>query len=226
MFPIRDSVKSRTFPFFTYALIAINIAVFIHELTLAQQNRLEAFIMEFGLVPATFFSDPISQFYRILTSMFVHGGWAHLIGNMWYLHVFGDNVEDNLGHFRYVLYYILVGTGAAVAQLFSNPNSTLPMVGASGAIAGILGSYFVLHPMGRVLTFFWVFIFVRFIEVPAFFYLGIWFVMQALSGVGSLYETALRGEVGGVAWWAHAGGFAAGFVLIFFFRKRLKRQLF
>jgi membrane associated rhomboid family serine protease len=152
--------------------------------------------------------------------MFLHGGWAHVLGNMWFLYVFGDNVEDNLGPLAYLFFYLLVGAGAAATQLLSNPQSGLPMIGASGAIAGVLGAYFVLYPRARVLTFFIFIFFVRFIEIPAFFYLGIWFLMQAINGVGSISAIATRGDTGGVAWWAHAGGFASGFVLIPFFKRR------
>ncbi len=181
---------------------------------------LEPFLAQYGLVPARFFENPFLGLMNIFTSMFLHGGWGHLLGNMWFLHVFGDNVEDNLGHVRYFFYYLLMGFGAAAAQLAANPASQLPMVGASGAIAGILGGYFILHPRARVLTLIPIFIFIRFIEIPAFFFLGLWFLMQAVNGVGALSAQAVRGDLGGVAWWAHAGGFAAGFIGIWLFRKR------
>ncbi len=220
MFPIRDSVPSRTFPFVNYALIALNLVVFFYELQLSGVGQLDPFLKSFGLVPARFLADPLTQLPTVFSSMFLHGGWAHIIGNMWFLHVFGDNVEDNLGHVRYFFYYLLMGAGAAATQIAANPMGQLPMVGASGAIAGILGSYFVLHPGGRVLTFFVFVVFVRFVEIPAFFFLGFWFVMQAVNGYGALTAQAMRGEMGGVAWWAHAGGFAAGFLLIFLFKRR------
>lgn len=220
MFPLRDSVPSRHFPFVTYALIAVNIAVFIKEINLPSAAELEAFINAYGLIPVAFLSEPVGNILKLFTSMFVHGGWMHLIGNMWFLYVFGDNVEDNLGAFRYLIYYLLVGICAGVSQAFAAPNSTLPMVGASGAIAGVLGGYIILHPRARVHTFFIFVIFVRFIEVPAFIFLGYWFLIQALNGYGALQMAAANEQVGGVAWWAHASGFVAGFIFILFFKKR------
>jgi len=217
MFPLRDSVPTRRFPFVNYALIAINIAIFIKELQFSNAGLLEKFIAQYGLVPVRFFNDPVIGLPTLFSSMFLHGGWGHVLGNMWFLHVFGDNVEDNLGHVRYSFYYLLMGFGAAAAQLAANPQSALPMVGASGAIAGVLGGYFILHPRARVLTLIPIFIFIRLIEIPAFFFLGIWFLMQTVNGVGSLSTQVMRGDVGGVAWWAHAGGFAAGFMGIWIF---------
>ncbi len=222
MFPLKDNVPSKTFPFVNYLFIAINIAIFLHEWKLSEAGQLEAFIIQNGLVPARFFSAPVEQVSKIFSSMFLHGSWAHVIGNMWFLFIFGDNVEDRVGHFRYVFYYLLMGVGAALAQLFANPSSALPMVGASGAVAGILGSYFVLFPHARVQTFF-IFIFIiRIIEIPAFFYLGLWFFTQALNSFGSLTVGVTRGDVGGVAWWAHVGGFVTGFVAVQFFKKKRK----
>jgi membrane associated rhomboid family serine protease len=220
MFPIRDSVPTRHFPFVNYFLIAVNLVVFFFELMLSSSGTLDAFFQSYALIPEHFFKDPMSQMFTVFTAMFLHGGWAHVIGNMWFLHVFGDNVEDNLGPVRYFFFYLLVGAGAAAAQLAANPNSALPMVGASGAIAGILGAYFILHPGARVLTFFIFFFIVRFVEIPAFFFLGLWFVIQAVNGIGSISDLATRADTGGVAWWAHAGGFAAGFALIPFFKRR------
>lgn len=220
MFPLRDSVPTRRFPFVNFALIAINGALFFKELQFQSVGLLEPFIFQYGLVPVRFFENPLLGLSSIFSSMFLHGGWGHLLGNMWFLHVFGDNVEDNLGHVRYFFYYLLMGFGAAAAQLAANPQSSLPMVGASGAIAGILGGYFILHPRARVLTLVPIFIFIRILEIPAFFFLGIWFLMQTVNGVGALGAQALRGDVGGVAWWAHAGGFAAGFIGIWLFRKK------
>ncbi len=219
MFPIRDSIRARRFPFVNYALIAANLLVFVHEAQLAMTGRLDAFMQAYALIPARFFSDPMMHIPDIFTAMFLHGGWGHVIGNMWFLYVFGDNVEDNMGPVRYLFYYLIMGAGAATAQLLASPHSQLPMVGASGAIAGVLGGYFVLYPHAKVLTFFIFIFFIRFIEIPAFFYLGIWFLMQAVNGLGALSDSATRGDTGGVAWWAHAGGFAAGFMFIPFFRR-------
>lgn len=221
MFPIRDNIPSRTFPFVNYLLIAVNIAVFVYEVKLVQAGLLEAFIFEFGLIPRQFWGGPLENVRDVFSSMFLHGSWGHVLSNMWFLYIFGDNVEDKLGHVRYFIYYILVGCGAAAAQLYMAKGSALPMVGASGAIAGVLGGYFIMFPGARVLTFFLFFYFIRFIEIPAFFFLGLWFLVQMINGAGSLAVDVARGDVGGVAWWAHAGGFAAGFLFINFFRRRL-----
>jgi membrane associated rhomboid family serine protease len=220
VFPLRDNVPSRRFPFVNLALIAINVAVFLKEVQLEHVGLLETFIMNHGLIPVRFLAEPLTALPSVLWSMFLHGSWGHLLGNMWFLLIFGDNVEDSMGHFRYLIYYLLMGLGAAMVQVFANTASALPMVGASGAIAGILGSYFVLYPRARVETLFIFIIFIRVIELPAFFFLGYWFLIQAVNGVGALSQTALRGEMGGVAWWAHSGGFLTGFLLIWFFRRR------
>jgi membrane associated rhomboid family serine protease len=220
VFPLRDNIQARRFPFVNYLLIAINLAVFLQEARLSSVGRLDVFLQSWALIPADFFTDPLTHIPTIFSAMFLHGGWAHVLGNMWFLYVFGDNVEDNLGPLAYLFFYLLVGAGAAATQLLSNPQSGLPMIGASGAIAGVLGAYFVLYPRARVLTFFIFIFFVRFIEIPAFFYLGIWFLKQAINGGGSISAIATRGDTGGVAWWAHAGGFASGFVLIPFFKRR------
>jgi membrane associated rhomboid family serine protease len=223
LFPLRDSVPSRRFPFINLGLIALNLFVFFKEVHLSYIGNFDAFLMTYGLVPARFFADPFTGFPSIFTAMFLHGGWGHVLGNMWFLYIFGDNVEDVIGHFRYLIYYLLMGVGAAMAQLYANPLSQLPMVGASGAIAGILGSYFVLNPGAKVLTAVWIFFFIRLVEIPAFFFLGLWFFMQMVNGLGSLSTIAVRGDKGGVAWWAHAGGFVSGFVLIWFFRRSRSR---
>lgn len=224
MFPLRDNVPTRTFPFVNTAIIVANIAVFFQEIRLAHFGALESFLFDHGLIPAHFVSDPLSAAPTILSAMFLHGSWGHVLGNMWYLYIFGDNVEDNLGHLRYLLYYVLMGVGAASCQIAASPASRLPMIGASGAIAGILGSYFVLYPKARVLSLFIIVIIVRVIEIPAFFFLGFWFLMQAFSGVGQLAAQSTRGEMGGIAWWAHAGGFLTGFLCIPFMRKRGRRR--
>ncbi len=224
MFPIRDNVPSKGFPLVNYLLIIANIAVFFKELQWAQAGQLDVFIGRYGLIPQAFLSNPVANLPQLFTHMFLHGGWSHVLGNMWFLYIFGDNVEDKIGHVRYIFYYLLMGLGAAGAQIYMNPRGLFPMVGASGAIAGILGGYFILFPGANVLTFFVFIIFVRFIEIPAFFYLGIWFVMQAFNGFGALTAQAVRGEMGGVAWWAHAGGFASGILFINFFRQKLPNR--
>lgn len=220
MFPLRDSVPSRRFPFVNYLLIVANIYVFFIELHYDRIGQLDHFLNRHALIPTQFFQNPLAHLPNVFSAMFLHGGWGHLIGNMWFLHVFGDNIEDNVGHVRYVFYYLLMGFGAAAAQLAASPASSLPMIGASGAIAGVLGGYIILHPTARVDTLIFIIIFVRIIQVPAFIFLGLWFVTQTLNGLGSLSVQAARGDMGGVAWWAHAGGFAAGFIGIWIFRRR------
>jgi membrane associated rhomboid family serine protease len=220
MFPLRDNVRSGRFPLVNWIFIAANLMVFLYEVQLERVGQLEPFIQTFGLVPERFLLDPTARLPEIFSSMFLHGSWGHVISNMWFLLIFGDNVEDAMGHARYFFFYLLMGFGAAAAQLAANPASQLPMVGASGAVAGILGAYFFLHPHARVLTLVVFVMFVRLVEIPAFFFLGIWFLTQTIAGVGTLSQQAVRGDMGGVAWWAHAGGFAAGFLFIHLFRRR------
>ncbi|TXH25260.1 MAG: rhomboid family intramembrane serine protease [Elusimicrobia bacterium] len=220
MIPIRDNVVSRTFPIVNILLVLANIAVFVLELRQPSPAALERFFGQWALIPAVLFREPEAHGVRVLTSMFLHGGWSHLIGNMMYLWIFGDNVEDRVGHFRYLIFYLLVGVAAGLAQSFLFPASTVPMVGASGAIAGIMGAYFVLYPGSRVTAIVPIFIFLKFVEIPAVLFLGLWFVVQAFQGYGALLHTAAGKALGGgVAWWAHGGGFVAGLILIFFFRR-------
>jgi membrane associated rhomboid family serine protease len=205
MIPLKDVIPSRTRPIVTTMIVAINVLVFLLQLTLPPGD-VERFIYTFGLVPAHF-SVP-----SLFTSMFVHGGLGHVAGNLLYLWIFGDNVEDRLGHGRFLVFYLATGMVAALSQAAMDPESTVPMVGASGAIAGVMGGYFVLYPQSRVLT---LFPFpVMLFEVPAIFFLGLWFVMQFLSGLGSLASAAGQGLPGGVAFWAHVMGFVAGVLLV------------
>ena len=209
MIPLRDTIPSSRRPVVTYALIAVNVVVFLFELSLGR--ALEPFIFQWGLVPARFaMTDPLS-WMAVLTSMFLHGGWAHVGGNLLYLWIFGDNVEDRMGHGRYLFFYVACGACAALAQTMANPASTVPMVGASGAIAGVLGAYLLYYPHARVVTLVPIFFFIQLIEIPALFFLLIWFGMQLVNGAASL--TSATAATGGVAWWAHLGGFAGGFVL-------------
>jgi membrane associated rhomboid family serine protease len=201
VFPISDVIPSRTTPFVTVGLIVANALVFLYMLALPD-SALQVFVSRYAVVPA-WFSVP-----TLFTSQFLHAGWMHIIGNMLYLWIFGDNVEDRLGHVRFVFFYLGAGALAAILQLLFNPSSTVPMLGASGAIAGVMGAYFVLYPQSRVLTAVFLLIFFDVIEIPAVFFLGIWFVMQLLSGVGSLGVSS--GAAGGTAFWAHVGGFAFG----------------
>ena len=201
MFPISDVIPSRTTPVVTIALIAVNAAVFLYQAFLSDL-ALELFVARYALVPAWF------TWTALFTSKFLHAGWLHAIGNMLYLWIFGDNVEDRLGHARFLAFYLASGAAAALLQTLFNPFSNVPMVGASGAIAGVMGAYFVLYPHSRVLTAVFLVIVFDIVEIPAIFFLGIWFLMQLLSGIGSLGASNAAG--GGTAFWAHLGGFVVG----------------
>ena len=203
MFPVSDVIPSRTTPFVTVGLIALNALAFLYELQLSRPE-LQVFAQAFGVVPA-YFAWP-----TVLTSMFLHAGWMHVLGNMLYLWIFGDNVEDRLGHLGFLAFYLFCGGVAAIGQVMMNPLSVVPMIGASGAIAGVMGAYFVFYPQSRVLTAVFVVVFMDLVEIPAIFFLGIWFMMQLFSGVGSLGSHAADG---GVAFWAHVGGFITGVVI-------------
>jgi membrane associated rhomboid family serine protease len=222
LIPFRDNIQSHTFPIVTITLIVINSGVFFYELTLGR--NLQPFLYEYGVVPINVFHWPGSDqtlssiAMPYFTSMFLHGGWFHLIGNMWYLWIFGDNVEDRLGHGRFVMFYLLAGLGASVVHTGVNSNVPIPTVGASGAIAGVLGAYLILYPFARVLTIIPFFVFWPIIEIPAVIVLGSWFLMQFLSGAGSLAQSGP--SAGGVAWWAHIGGFVIGMLLLGVFRRR------
>ena len=216
MIPLRDVVPSRTIPFFNVAFIILNSVAFLFELSMPEPTR-ETFMYTFGLVPSRF------SWLPVFTSMFLHGGWLHFLGNMLYLWIFGDNVEDRLGHAKYVLFYLFCGAAAALSHVFMNPASKLPIVGASGAIAGVMGAYFVLYPHSRVLALLPLFIFWEIIEVPAIIFLGIWFLMQFFTGIGSIAAGATI-ETGGVAIWAHVAGFLAGVLSVFLLRKPARRQ--
>jgi membrane associated rhomboid family serine protease len=222
--PLRDTIPSRSAPIVTVALIGVNVLVFLHEAALGPY--LPRFVYAYGLVPARFVDwpgnplDP-ARFVPLFTSMFWHGGWLHLFGNMLYLWIFGDNVEDRLGHARYLVFYVGCGLGAALTQVALSPASTVPTVGASGAIAGVLGAYLISFPRSRVLTLVPIFIFPWFVEIPAVAYLVLWFAMQLLSGVASLHMPV---GAGGVAWWAHIGGFVAGIVGVVFFAPAARRR--
>ncbi len=222
MFPLRDTIPSYRFPVVNVSLIIVNALIFLYEVSLGPQ--LEPFLRTFGVVPARFFwleanqpGQVVLRYYPLFTSMFLHGGWFHLIGNMWYLWIFGDNVEDRLGHGRYFVFYILCGLAAGFTHLYLNSQSQVPTIGASGAIAGVMGAYFLMFPYSRVITAIFLFFFVDIIEIPAFFFLGIWVFMQFVQGTLSL---GLAQHAGGVAWWAHFGGFVAGALFQFVFRKR------
>jgi membrane associated rhomboid family serine protease len=200
MFPVSDVIPSKTTPFVTVGLIVLNALVFLYELQLSRPE-LHLFVEFFGVVPARF------SWVSVLTSMFIHEGWMHLLGNMLYLWIFGDNVEDQLGHVGYLIFYVGSGAAAALGQVIVSGGSTIPMIGASGAIAGVMGAYFVLYPHSRVLTVVFLLFFMDMIEIPAIFFLGIWFIKEVFSGVGSLGAGSVNG---GVAFWAHVAGFSTG----------------
>src|SRR5512141_1070940 len=207
MFPIGDDNSSRrTVPLVTYALIALNVVFLRVELSGG-----EAFIGKWAFVPGRFLANPVGDLLTLFTSMFMHAGWVHLGGNMLYLWIFGDNVEDRLGHQKFTIFYLLCGLAATFAQLAFSLGSTVPNLGASGAIAGVLGAYILLFPQGRVRVLQGQ----QVIQVPALIVIGIWILLQVFSGIGSVANTA---QTGGVAYMAHIGGFLAGFVLTFLFR--------
>lgn len=213
MFPIRDNIPSRTKPYVTWVLIAINLLVFFYEMGL-HPRELNKFLLLYGVVPGRYTDGSLSvhftffeQFFSFFSYMFLHGGLMHILGNLWILYVFGDNVEDWLGHKKFALYYVGWGIGAAVLHLLFNWSSQSPVVGASGAIAGVMGAYFLLYPNARVKTLIFIFIFIQFIDLPAFVFLGLWFLMQLFSGT--------IGGASGIAWWAHIGGFAMGALTIY-----------
>jgi len=227
MLPIRDLNPSRTRPVVNVLLIAANVLVFFFELSLGP--RLEGFLMASAFVPARAFEGGGAALVTsALLSMFLHGGWGHLLGNMLFLWIFGDNVEDRLGHVRYLFFYLLCGYAATFAHAFFNAGSSMPAIGASGAISGVLGAYLFLYPTARIVTVIWLFIFVRFVEIPALVYLPFWFLLQFFSGVQSL-RAADPAMGGGVAWFAHIGGFIAGPILLLLFggfrRRRPASQL-
>ena len=231
MFPIRDDNPTLGTPVITMVLIALNVAAWILVQGMGAEPYLSRSVCELGLIPGEFLgrlpegtSFPMSReltcvvsdrhVFTPLTSMFLHGGWLHLIGNMWFLWLFGNNVEDSMGHVRYLFFYLISGLAAAAAQTLVNPNSVIPMVGASGAISGVMGAYVVLYPRVRVHMLIFLGFFITRAVVPAFLMLGYWFLLQILGGLPSLGGE----DTGGVAVWAHAGGFVAGAVLILLFK--------
>ncbi|MHB1341736.1 MAG: rhomboid family intramembrane serine protease [Coriobacteriia bacterium] len=212
MIPIRDENPVRSVPWMTLLLMAVNIAVFLYESSLADADLLR-FITEWGLVPSRFLASPTSpvQLATVFTSMFMHAGWLHLIGNMLYLWIFGNNVEDRLGPLGFLGFYVIAGTVASAAQIAAGGAIDIPTVGASGAVAGVLGAYVVLYPGASVLTIIPIFVFVEAARLPAFIVIGFWFLLQVGNGVASL--GAQVAQTGGVAWFAHIGGFALGAIV-------------
>lgn len=210
MFPISDDdSQRRTFPVVTYALIALNVLFFLVELSGGDQ-----FINEWAFIPAQFRAEPAANAVTILTAMFMHASWFHLFGNMLFLWIFGDNVEDSFGHVQFLIFYLLVGIAATLAQFAMAPHSSVPNLGASGAIAGVLGAYILMFPQERVR----VLLGRQIVAMPAIVVIGLWIALQLFSGVGTMAHTHGTTDVGGVAYVAHIGGFFAGFLLTFLFR--------
>jgi len=216
MFPIRDTIPRRHLPIATWAVIAVNVYVFLREVMLSPRAAEQAMFL-FGLVPARYLHPAWAaqagyphSYLPFVTTMFLHGGWLHIIGNMWFLAIFGDNVEDRMGPIRFLAFYFVCGIAAGVTHVITNPDSTVPAVGASGAIAGVMAAYVALFPRARIVAFFLIF----FVQVPAFLYIGLWFVMQFFSGVAAI---ASPQAVGGIAFWAHVGGFVTGLATFWVF---------
>ncbi|MCS7235669.1 MAG: rhomboid family intramembrane serine protease [Armatimonadota bacterium] len=220
MIPLRDSVPARRPPVVMLAMLATCVVVFLYELSLTPWELAE-FFRTFGVVPARLLG-PDPPYYTLVTSMFLHGGWVHLLGNMLYLWIFGNNVEDAMGHGGFATFYLLCGLAAAAVQVAFQPDSPVPMVGASGAIAGVLGAYLVLFPHARILALVPMGFFTQLAEVPAVLFLPLWFLLQLLYGLASLGAPTQLG--GGVAFWAHVGGFVAGVLLVRLFAPRRRRR--
>src|SRR5712671_1118701 len=225
MFPLRDDQPRYSTPYITYFLIGLNLLIFLFEAAL-EPASLKNLVYQFGVVPehltAFLAGSPkyplVAVVLPFFTSMFLHGGWPHVIGNMWFLYIFGDNVEDYLGHFKYLVFYLVTGVLAMSTHVIVNLHSAAPALGASGAIAGVLGAYFVLYPRARVLTWFFVFV----VWLPAWIILGYWFVLNFLSGTATALMVQNQ-NMGGVAFWAHVGGFISGALLVKMFGERESR---
>jgi len=216
MIPIRDTTPTQNAPIVNSTIIGFNVVIFLVQI--AQGPELHQFNYIYGLVPARYTVPQIMAYFTIgqqllsfFSFMFLHGGFWHLLGNIWFLYIFGDNVEDHLGHLRYILFYLLCGLASGASHLLLNMNSNVPTIGASGAIAGVMGAYFILHPFSKILTLIPILFIPWFIEIPAFFFLGFWFILQFISAAG------VRAEVSSIAWWAHIGGFIFGIIILKFF---------
>ncbi|TBR59374.1 rhomboid family intramembrane serine protease [Westiellopsis prolifica IICB1] len=213
MFPLYDENPTRITPYITYGLIGMNVLIFLHELQLSDE-QLNQFLQLYAVIPEQLTTNFAGEWTTLFTSQFLHGGWWHLISNMLFLFVFGNNIEDKLGHFKYLTYYLTCGAFAALCQWFISMNSGIPSLGASGAIFGILGGYIIAFPHSRVVTLIFLGIFVTTVRIPALFLIGLYFVQNLISGFASLQTAANMGvETGGIAYWAHIGGFVAGVVL-------------
>ncbi len=230
MIPLKDDTPRFSTPYITYFLIALNTVIFLYEVLGFGPHARNQFLFQFGMVPARITGlmsgvprvSAETALLPILSSMFLHASWLHLIGNMWVLWIFGDNIEDYLGHFVYIVFYLLSGLAAAVAHILLNAGSVVPTVGASGAIAGVMGAYFVLYPRAKVLTLVPLIVIFTFWWLPAWIVLGYWFVLQFFSGAATAVAASSR-SAGGIAFWAHVGGFVAGIVLVKLFPARVRR---
>lgn len=211
MLPIKDTIRSRSVPLVNWLIIVANILVFLYQTRLSPL-RLEQFINTYGLVPANLDPTNPATWMPLITHMFLHGGWLHILSNLWILFIFGDNVEDRLGSLRYLLFYFIGGIVAGLVQIYFSLDPLTPSIGASGAIAAVLGGYFSFYPRSKVITLIPIFIIPWFVELPSFLFLGFWFVSQLFQGLMSLATPS--GQVGGVAWWAHIGGFIFGLLTV------------
>ncbi len=215
MFPLYNTVRSRRFPFVNWMLILLNGLIFTYEITLNSEG-LHRFILNWGLVPFQLASDYAASWVTLFSSMFIHGSWIHILGNMWTLMIFGDNVEDRMGHGRFLFFYLLCGIGAASMQVLLSSSSHIPLIGASGAIAGVLGAFLVLYPHARIVSLAPILFIFTLAEIPAIIYLGLWFILQLFSGWQSLQGAVTDG----IAWWAHIGGFLFGIITARTFTKK------
>ena len=215
MFPLYDTARSHKFPLINLLLIGANAYAFFLELEMAP-GELEAFIFANGLIPAQLLGNPSTEWMTIFTSMFLHGGWFHIISNMWVLFIFGDNIESHMGAVGYLVFYMFSGAAAGLLQSYILPASQVPMIGASGAVAGVLGAYLILFPNSRIASLVPIFFIFTLVELPAFVFLVFWFISQLYSGLFSLQG----GAAGGIAWWAHIGGFIFGIISALFFGRR------
>jgi membrane associated rhomboid family serine protease len=228
MIPLKDTLLHLGFPVVTWAIILLNGIIFLFEISIPRDMLQQLFYL-FGLVPARYSYPswavvhglPFDEYLSFVTAMFLHAGWLHIIGNMWFLYVFGSTVEDRLGHVRFLIFYLLAGAGASLIYYLIDIHSQIPEFGASGAIAGVMGAYIVLFPRARIFTMILIFIFPFFVELSAFFYIGYWFLIQLFAGTISF---AAQPTQGGVAWWAHVGGFVAGIALLPLFRRHAHRK--
>jgi membrane associated rhomboid family serine protease len=223
MFPLKDNIPAKHFPVVNIGLIAVNVLVFVYQWQLG--DHLQPFLTQWGFVPARFLNGGMEPFsvLTIFTSMFLHGNLVHILSNMWMLWIFGDNVEDRMGHGGYLAFYLLCGVTSVFTQYWSAPHSPYPMVGASGAIAGVLGAYFLSYPRAKILTLLPLFFLFYIVEVPAYVFLGLWFLLQFIQGSIALIGAGEIPEAG-VAWWAHIGGFGGGILLLPLFRKRSRKR--